>query len=329
MNPVQKLILRSYLSPGDTVMLTATVRDLHRAFPGEYLTDVRTTAPALWENNPYVTPLNENDPNVRVIEMHYPLIHQSNTRPYHFIHGFTQHLEEQLGIKIPVTDFKGDVHLADIEKRWMSQVQELGFQGNFWIVMAGGKFDFTAKWWNPASFQQVVDSFAGRIQFVQCGERGHWHPPLQNVISLIGKTDIRQFVRLVYHSDGVLCPVTFAMHLAAAVETKLGKPKNRACVVVAGGREPAQWEAYPHHQYLSTNGALLCCDQGGCWKSRCQQIGDGDPKDEDLCVDPISISTDLSIPKCMAMLSAEDVIRRIELYYELHFRGTRDSEMMF
>ena len=141
MNPVQKLILRSYLSPGDTVMLTAAVRDLHRAFPGEYLTDVRTTAPALWENNPYVTPLNDNEPNVRVIEMHYPLIHQSNTRPYHFIHGFTQHLEEQLGIKTPVTDFKGDIHLADIEKQWMSQVQELGFQGNFWIVMAGGKFD--------------------------------------------------------------------------------------------------------------------------------------------------------------------------------------------
>ena len=41
-------------------------------------------------------------------------------------------------------------------------------------------------------------------------------------------------------------------------------------MVVAGGREPAQWEAYPHHQFISTNGALRCCEQGGCWKSRCQ-----------------------------------------------------------
>jgi len=102
--------------------------------------------------------------------------------------------------------------------------------------MAGGKYDFTAKWWNPAAYQQVVDHFRGRIQFVQCGEGGHWHPPREGVISLVGKTDIRQFVRLAYHADGVVCPMTFAMHLAAAVETKPGRPKNRACVVIAGGR---------------------------------------------------------------------------------------------
>ena len=313
---MNELLLRSFQSPGDIAMLTAAVRDLHRAFPGRFVTDVRTSAAQLWEHNPHVTPLDERDPSVRVLDMHYPLVHQSNTRPYHFIHGFVQYLEEQLGLRIPVTEFKGDIHLADVEKRWMSQVEELGFRGNFWIVMAGGKFDFTAKWWNPSFYQQVVDHFAGRFQFVQCGERHHWHPPLRNVINLIGKTDIRQFVRLVYHADGVLCPVTFAMHLAAAVETKPGKPKNRACVVIAGGREPAQWEAYPHHQYLSTNGALLCCDNGGCWKSRCQPVGDGDPKDSDLCEYPVRISPDLSIAKCMNMLTADDVIRRIEMYYE-------------
>jgi hypothetical protein len=119
-----------------------------------------------------------------------------------------------------------------------------------------------------------------------------------------------------YHADGVLCPVTFAMHLAAAVVTKPGKPRNRACVVIAGGREPMQWEAYPHHQFLGTNGALLCCDQGGCWKSRCQPLNDGDPKDQDLCVEPVDVSADLRIPKCMHMITAADVIRRIELHYE-------------
>lgn len=134
----------------------------------------------------------------------------------------------------------------------MSQVEELGFRGRFWIMMAGGKYDFTAKWWNPDFYQEVVDHFQGRIQFVQCGEAGHWHPPLKGVINLIGKTDTRQFVRLMYHADGVVCPVTFAMHLAAAVEMKPGRPKNRACVVIAGGREPSHWEAYPHHQFIHT-----------------------------------------------------------------------------
>ncbi len=297
-------------------MMTAAVRDLHRAHPGRYVVDIRTTARELWEHNPYIHPLDDRDPANRVIEMHYPLINGSNHAPYHFIHGYTQYLEQQLGVRIPVTEFKGDIHISYFEKSWLSQVQETGFQGNFWIMMAGGKYDFTAKWWNPALFQKVVDHFRGRIQFVQCGEKGHFHPPLKNVINLVGKTDTRQFVRLMYHADGVVCPVTFAMHLSAAVETKPGKPRNRACVVIAGGREPVQWEAYPHHQFLSTNGALDCCDQGGCWKSRCQPVGDGDEKDQSLCLYPIDLTPKLRIPKCMSMITAEDVIRRIELYYE-------------
>jgi ADP-heptose:LPS heptosyltransferase len=313
---MQRLVLKSFLSPGDVVMLTATIRDLHRGHPGKFLTDVRTSAPELWENNPYLTALDESDPEVRTIDMQYPLIQRSNTAPYHFIHGYAQYLEEQLGLRIPVTEFRGDIHLAEVEKQWMSQVEETGFHGRYWIVMAGGKHDFTAKWWNPEWYQAVVDHFAGRIQFVQCGEAGHWHPHLKNVINFIGQTDIRQFVRLMFHADGVICPVTFAMHLAAAVETKTGRAKNRACVAIAGGREPQQWEAYPHHQFISTNGALDCCDNGGCWKSRCQPVGDGDSKDGDLCVYPVDVSSELRIPRCMHMIRPDDVIRRIEVYYE-------------
>lgn len=313
---VEKLILECSLSPGDVVMLTATVRDLHRAYPDRFLTDVRTPAQQLWENNPYLTRLHETDPDTQVIQMEYPLIHQSNTRPYHFIHGYSQFLEQHLQLNLPITEFKGDIHISDLEKSWMSQVEETGFRSGFWIIIAGGKYDFTAKWWNPDAYQQVVDHFLGRIQFVQCGEQGHWHPSLRNVINLVGKTDIRQFVRLMYHAEGVVCPVTFAMHLAAAVETKPGKPINRACVVIAGGREPAHWEAYPHHQFISTNGAMYCCDNGGCWKARCQPVNDGDPKDEDRCLYPVTVTPELQIPKCLHMITAEDVIRRIELYYQ-------------
>ena len=42
---MRKLILRNFQSPGDIVMLTAAVRDIHRAHPGEFLTDVRTSCP--------------------------------------------------------------------------------------------------------------------------------------------------------------------------------------------------------------------------------------------------------------------------------------------
>ena len=296
-------------------MLTAAVRDLHRAYPGKYVTDVRTPVPHLWEANPLITPLEESSSDVRVIDMQYPAIHQSNRRPYHFIHGFVQFLERQLNLSIPVTEFRGDIYLADMEKRWMSQVAETGYRGPFWLMVAGGKFDFTAKWWNPASYQAIVDHFQGRIQFVQVGEASHWHPPLSGVINLVGRTDIRQMVRLMYHARGVVCPVTFAMHLAAAVETPAGRPPHRPCVVIAGGREPPHWEAYPCHQYISTVGMLPCCQGGGCWKSRCQLVGDGDVKDrEDVCVDIVQLSDSLRIARCMDMITPADVIRRIEMY---------------
>lgn len=313
---MQRLILKCFLSPGDIVMLTAAVRELHHAFPGMFITDVRTTAPELWQHNPYITPLDENDPQVRIIDMHYPLIHQSNHAPYHFIHGYAQYLEEQLGVRIPLTRFRGDIHLAPHELSIPPSLERQSINDRYWIIVAGGKYDFTAKWWDPRNYQRVVDYFRSRIQFVQCGEAHHWHPRLEGIVDLVGETTTRDFVRLMYHADGVVCPVTFAMHLAAAVDVPPGRPKNRACVVVAGGREPQQWEAYPHHQFLSTNGALDCCDNGGCWRSRCQKVGDGDPKDNNLCLYPVQVDRDLQIPKCLAMITADDVIRRIELYYQ-------------
>ncbi len=86
---------------------------------------------------------------------------------------------------------------------------------------------------------------------------------------------------------------------------------------MAGGREPPQWEAYPHHQFIHTVGALRCCDNGGCWKSRTLPLGDGADSDrpENLCVDVIG-----ALPRCMDMISADDVISRIEMYLkETHF----------
>ena len=110
-------------------MLTAAVRDLHVNHPGRFLTDVETTAQSLWDHNPYITRLNRGDPEVRVVDCHYPLIHKSNETPWHFIHGFTQHLEDVLGVQIKPTLFRGDIHLTDEEKKWIPQVEEYGLTG--------------------------------------------------------------------------------------------------------------------------------------------------------------------------------------------------------
>ena len=295
-------------------MLTAAVRDLHLNYPGKFVSDVRTSCPAIWENNPWLTPLEEDDPEVTVLSCSYPLIHHSNELPYHFIHGFINFLNHALELQIQPTAFKGDIHVSDLERSWMSQVAEItGEDTPFWIIVAGGKFDYTTKWWDHDRYQTVVDHFRDKIQFVQVGQLDHYHPLLDHVIDLRGKTDLRQLIRLVYHAEGVITPVSLIMHLAAALPSKPGLPPLRPCVVIAGGRESTQWEAYPNHQFIHTIGALPCCATGGCWKSRVLPLGDGDEKDspENLCVDPVGF-----LPHCMDMISAGEVIRRVELYYQ-------------
>jgi ADP-heptose:LPS heptosyltransferase len=318
MENVVKLLLRSHLSPGDIVAMTSAVRDLHLAHPGKYQTDVDTSAIDLWEHNPHITPLKRDEPGIRLVQMEYPLIQQSNQRPVHFLEGYTEFLAKELNISIPTSAFKGDIHLSEEEKGWMNQVNEtFGYKGRFWILIAGGKYDFTAKWWLPSFYQELVDHFQGRIQFVQCGEQDHWHQPLTGTFNLLGKTTIRQFLRLMYHAEGVVCPVTFAMHLAAAVPTK--SSRLRPCVVIAGGREPPHWEAYPGHQFLHTIGSLPCCAVGGCWRSRCQLVEDGDLKDrENLCEAPVQATPDLRIPRCMMMIKPTIVIEAIERYLSFY-----------
>ena len=139
-----------------------------------------------------------------------------------------------------------------------------------------------------------------------------------------------------HHAVGVVSPITFAMHLAAASEHRYKLP-NRPCVVIAGGREPIHWEAYPAHRFLYNGGGLPCCLMGGCWKSRCTLIGDNSEKDtRNVCENYVetdqkiklletggeeiseenSRTIDLRIPKCMDMIKPRHVIEAIESYYE-------------
>src|SRR5687767_13893597 len=112
----RKLILKSHFSLGDIVLMTAAVRDLHRCYPKQFITDVRTSCPELWEHNPCLHPLKETGSRVRIVDVGYPLINFSNHVPYHAIHGYIDSLNEKLGLEIHGTEFKGDIHLSDVEK---------------------------------------------------------------------------------------------------------------------------------------------------------------------------------------------------------------------
>jgi ADP-heptose:LPS heptosyltransferase len=307
----RKIILQSHLALGDVVMLTAAVRDLHRLCPGQFVTDVRTAFPEVWTHNPYLTGLDAFDRTVETLACDTMFVAQSERSPCHYIYAFLDFLNRRLKLELQPTEFAGDIHLSEADRAAPSPIRELtGKDTPYWVICAGGKYDLTIKWWAVERYQQVVDHFRGRIQFIQVGYAGHFHPPLEGAMDLRGRTTLRQLIRLVHNCEGVVCGVTSLMHLAAAVPRPFDRPGLRPCVVIAGGRESPHWEAYPGHQFLHTVGVLDCCATSGCWKSRTRPLGDGAPDDraEKRCV-----AVTNSLPRCMDLITANDVIRRIEM----------------
>jgi len=306
---LQKLLLINRLSPGDILVMTNAIRDLHLAHPNKFITDVRTPCPDIFENNPYITKLtyDENKYNeintwfgsnigktkmlgdIMCVDMQYPLIHQSGARGAHFAEGHREFLEETLKIKIPQTKIRPELYLSDVEKVGLIRIPN-NIKGKYWVINAGSKGDYTLKQY--PYYQEVVNFLKNKITFVQIGVKSHIHKPLDNVIDMVGKTNNRELFSLIYHAEGVISCVAFPMHIAAAFK----KP----CVVVAGAREGTRWELYPNHRFIYVNGCLPCADYDGCWRSK---IEDCNYKKN-------------GIPLCMSLIKPEEVAREVERYYE-------------
>jgi ADP-heptose:LPS heptosyltransferase len=151
-----------------------------------------------------------------------------------------------------------------------------------------------------------VNELTRDVHFIQVGSDRSEHPRLSRVYDLVGQTTLRQLFDLVQQASGILCGVSLLMHVAAALE----KP----AVVIAGGREPVAWNAYPKQQYVHTVGALPCRSTQGhvgraCWRSRVVPLGDSSSYDENTCERPID-----GVPECMRMIKPEEVASLILRY---------------
>lgn len=266
------VIFQSKLAIGDIVVMTSAIRAFAEARP-DFKVAVDTTHPDVWINNPHLTPIDTMDQPVVVPISYKSLLDQSNQRNVHFTAGYLHDINRKLGLSIQLRDMRPDIHLTDAEKEF-----EFDIERPYWVLMAGGKTDFKTKWWDPLYFQQVVDMMDGyTIVSVGGADQDYFYTAkVTNVVDLVGKTTIRELIRLVYFSRGVICPVTCGAHMAAAF--------NKPCVVIAGGREPYWWQAYTPETwkancttdppegfvgqtFLHAIGRLSCCTYGGCGKT--------------------------------------------------------------
>ncbi len=314
------ILLTHWRSPGDIVCLTAAVRDLATAFPGRFAIHVGGACSELWKHNPHIagtwgTRLPRNMLTMRV--SYKPQLALANDMRLHFITAFHRAISDHLGLSIPVLQPHGDLHLSEEERA--SPLVE----GRYWVLVAGGKADIITKIWPREFSQRLVSLLACKgVSIVQAGATfpRHEHPVLTGVQSTVGKTGLRDVLRLIYHAEGVICPVTFAMHVAATF--------HKPCVVVAGGREPWWWAAYCNsveqhfgedcsqvpvpHRFLHTQGLLDCCRDGGCWKTRLTAEPTLSSHD---CVAPIMSQQGRLSPACLAAVTPEIVADALLSYY--------------
>jgi hypothetical protein len=321
----ESICVKNTQSPGDHIVLSASLRDIALCYPGVFQFHVSTPEPDIWRNNPWVTFGEKRGIRKVVAKYSSPgnpyRIHQSNQHRAHFLWSFLADLNIMLGTQAVLTDFRPALYLTEEEKA----TPLLQLDKPYWVMVAGGKRDFTAKWWDKARWQQVVNRIKNKVVVVQVGGGSHIHPPLEGVHNLVARTSFRELMRLIYHSHGVMCIVTCLMHLAAAF--------NKPCVTVAGSREPWWWEAYNEesrlinmkigfpdwkppmpdlfipHRYIWNECTLPQWKEGrGCWKGR---LEGGDP-----CKHVVSTPTGLRLPYCLDQITADRVVKEFDWYYE-------------
>lgn len=322
-----RLVIRNTQSPGDILVLSAALRDLHIAHPGMYETDVWVSPGAehiFWHNSDITTIHSARPPRgLKHFVAHYPLIKQSNQQRKHFLWGFHEYFNQKLGTKAKLTEFRPKLVMSKDE------IENRPFKEPYWVFLSGGKRDFPAKIWDQIWWQELISATKNDINWVQCGggSNNHiMHSAKRGILAnKVAKTSCRDFIRLIYHSEGVVCAVTFAMHIAAAL--------NKPCVVIAGGREPWWWEAYNKenrlvnmrigdprwkppadddfvpHRYLHTMGKLDCCRKHGCWKSKVTGRGT-------VCSNVVT-QHGQAMPKCLAMITPEQVVEAIYSYRDV------------
>jgi hypothetical protein len=305
--PYIDLILVNGQGAGDQVLLTAAVRDIHHTHPGKFRTAVQCWGRELFENNPYLTPI---DKMVKPRTIRCEGFMASDDAS-HLIYQVDRNLSRQLDVHMETKRCGGDIHLSLAERQ-----SPHPFGGEpYWLAWFGGHYGFTTKIWSPRNAQAVVDHFRGRLRFVQVGAKGHFHPKIEGADYRVGDTPMRKMVLLMYHADGGIGPVSFGMHLAAAVPVspRPGMPSRRPFVVLVGGREAPQVFQYPNHTAISSIGRMRCCQSGACWKNN-SQGGMSRPVD---CEQTVADVPNLSLARCMVEdVTPGRVIEAIEMYLD-------------
>jgi hypothetical protein len=281
----KKLRLQQHQCPGDVIVMTMAIESLHKTYPDEYITGVNTFHDELFLHHPLIEEVKEEEG--QDIKMNYDLIHECHI-PIHFGAAYCHTLSEAIGRPLRLRTHRPSLYVTSEE------LKHPQVAGRYCLINAGYKDDYKTKWAGTELYQSVVDAHKKNIMFVQVGSDNDTHPRLNGAVDLVGKTSLRQLMRLCFGCQFGIGGVTALGHMCAAFE----KPY----VALMGGREPVNWEAYPTQISLTTQNLLNCCRGRACWKSHFE-----DKDTTKNCVLPVITNNNDKIPTCMNILKSSAI----------------------
>ena len=313
---MRRLILRNFQSPGDIVMLTAAVRDLHLTYPDQFVTDVRTPCPELWEHNPYLTPIAEERARCRGHRLRVSAHPQEQRRAVSFhprLHPAPERAAagSRSSRRVP----RRHAHLADREERGTRRSRKSRAarcrSGSSWPAASTTS---RSNGGIHARFQQVVDHFRDRMLFVQVGEKRprasaaaqRRRPARDDRSAPTGSARLSRAGRALpgHAADapggrgrdaaGHAAGTGRASSSPAAANRRTGKRIRTISSSTAPARSGAATVA-------------AAGNRGSCrWATAMRKT-----RREHCCVDVVG-----TLPRCMDLITAGDVIRAIEVYFE-------------
>lgn len=300
-----RICLKSFAHVGDAALLTPVIENLAKecenieiGYSGGY--------GELFVGNPHVNLLITDRNADKVFSLRYDgneHVGSAGTMARGNIICFEKKWKEATGEVIELDKNQGlKLYLKDEEKAPLKGLPE-----KYWVLNPNCQRRSMTKLY--PYWQEVVDSLPG-LTFVRIGgnESRDIQPKItgKNVVDYARKTTLRDLMRLVYCSQGVLTPPSGVLWLSLALPPEEG---SRPVVCVNGTQEPATLTAFPEVRHV---GGMKCPKghdaKDGC---RCFYVGNQGGTPGRTCLQKVKLG-DREYAKCLVDLSPKKVIDAVE-----------------
>lgn len=291
------VVLNSHWGLGDAICLTAAMRDVHAAWPGEFHFYMQTCYPDVFAGLAGVSPLASAStaPEIRYqIAGRHP---DPAGKGEHITEFFRRKVGQIINRKIP----------AGEKRPWLTKPAEVDApcDGKYWILAAGWRSDLSVKAWPPERWQQVIDALTARgVKLVLIGAAPtkdvaicDLQPKLHgNVVDLVGKTSVAEMFGIIAHPN---CVGTIGLESSHA---HVARAYGKRAVVISGSRIASGTVRYgvPEETWLGDD--MLPC--AGC---DVHYSAPRDAKDKSVCLMPHASG----YATCMRLIAPEQVVAAV------------------